>query len=218
MTFDAFARGFMACYFGFVALHYTVRLLAFRARTGWSHADPGARGSANWRHQSVFRLFRASILIVCVARVPFPGIDQLLLPFEALANRPAVVATGILLMIAALGAVDYVHSYLEADWRSGTGGRMPSRLFTDGPYGLTRNPIFLAVIAGQVGFFLALPSVFSLVCLIAGVAVLVRQSRVEEEALARHFGQAYEAYRASTPRWLPIHGGLRHPGKDGAKA
>ena len=52
------------------------------------------------------------------------------------------------------------------------------------------------------GFFLALPSVFSLECLLAGVTVLVRQARVEEKALAELFGEAYEAYRRQVPRWL----------------
>jgi protein-S-isoprenylcysteine O-methyltransferase Ste14 len=55
---------------------------------------------------------------------------------------------------------------------------------------------------GQLGFFLALPSVFSLVCLVAGVLVITRQAKEEEKALAQRFGQDYEAYRAKVPRWF----------------
>jgi protein-S-isoprenylcysteine O-methyltransferase Ste14 len=75
-------------------------------------------------------------------------------------------------------------------------------LLTGGPYNRSRNPVFIAVMLGQFGFFLALPSVFSLVCLIAGVTVLIRQARVEERALADFFGDTYEAYRRRVPRWL----------------
>jgi protein-S-isoprenylcysteine O-methyltransferase Ste14 len=207
MTFDGFARAFLACYFGFVALHYTVRLLALRARCGFSYAEPGPKGTANHRHQSIFKIFRAAIFGICVIRVGVPEVDAGLLMIDPLARSPAVVGTGIVMMIIALGAVDYLHSFLEADWRSGTGGKLPTRLITDGPYGATRNPIFLAVMLGQLGFFLALPSVFSLVCLVAGAVVLIRQARVEEQTLARHFGSTYEAYRMRTPRWLP---GLSH--------
>ncbi len=75
-------------------------------------------------------------------------------------------------------------------------------LLTGGPYGRSRNPVFMAVMVGQLGFFLAVPSVFFLVCLIAGVIVLTRQAMVEEKALAELFEDACEAYRRQVPRWL----------------
>ncbi|AMQ90364.1 methyltransferase family protein [Marinobacter sp. LQ44] len=62
--------------------------------------------------------------------------------------------------------------------------------------------VFLAVMTGQLGFFLALPSAFSLVCLVAGVLVITRQAKEEEKALAQRFGQDYEVYRARVPRWF----------------
>ena len=75
-------------------------------------------------------------------------------------------------------------------------------LLTEGPFGRSRNPLFLAIMLGQLGFFLALPSIFSLVCLIAGIVVLVGQSYREEVTLTETFGQAYEVYRRQVPRWL----------------
>ena len=66
----------------------------------------------------------------------------------------------------------------------------------------SRNPTFLAIIMGQAGFFLALPSVFSLVCLVAGILVLRQQAKAEEAALERLHGEAYRRYRQDVPRWL----------------
>ena len=92
---------------------------------------------------------------------------------------------------------------MHEDWRSGIDPRKDKRkLLTGGPFGRSRNPLFLAVMAGQLGFFLALPSVFSLVCLVAGVLVITRQAREEEKALAEKFGEDYERYRVRVPRWF----------------
>lgn len=203
MTDDLVLRSFLACYFGFVALYYTARLLALRAGTGFSHADPGPRGSANHRHQALFRVFRATILLVCVVRVAWPGLDRFLLPLDRLATLPTALA-GAALMVGGLGFIIFVQGYLGAEWRSGTGGVPTRRLVVNGPYALSRNPIFLGVLAGQVGFFMALPSVFTLVCLVVGAAVIRRQTRIEEADLTRRFPIAYPIYRASTPRWLGL--------------
>lgn len=203
MTDDLVLRNVLACYFGFVALFYTARLLALRARTGFSHADPGPKGTANHRHHALFRLFRATILLVCVARVPWPELDRWLLPISGLATPPLALA-GVALMVGGLGLVIYVQGFLGAEWRSGIGGVPVRRLVVDGPYARSRNPIFLGVLAGQVGFFLALPSVFTLVCLVVGAVVIRRQAVLEEAELTRRFPIAYPIYRASTPRWIGL--------------
>ena len=52
------------------------------------------------------------------------------------------------------------------------------------------------------GLFLALPSAFTLVCLIFGVWAVNAQVRIEESLLQKRFGSEYEMYRARTPRWL----------------
>jgi len=107
-------------------------------------------------------------------------------------------------MLASLGWIEFCYAFMGASWASGTDATHLSRsdLVTTGPYALTRNPIFLGVLAGQAGFFLALPSVFTLVCLTVGVAVIYRQSRIEDVALSERFGASYDAYRRRVPKWL----------------
>ena len=62
--------------------------------------------------------------------------------------------------------------------------------------------MFLSILLGQFGFFLALPSVFTAVCLAVGVVVIIRQAMAEERALAAHFGVAWHEYEGRTRRWL----------------
>jgi protein-S-isoprenylcysteine O-methyltransferase Ste14 len=62
--------------------------------------------------------------------------------------------------------------------------------------------MMLCVIAAQVGLFLALPTLFTLVCLVLGVWAVTAQVGVEERLLRQRFGESYNAYAARTPRWL----------------
>lgn len=79
----------------------------------------------------------------------------------------------------------------------------PVRLVRVGPFRRTRNPIFLAVVAFEVGAAAFTGSVATLgltALLFLGLhAYLVR---VEEPALRRRFAGAYEAYASRVPRWL----------------
>lgn len=203
VLFGDVVRAFVACYFLFVALHYTARLLGLRARKGYSHAELGPIRSANGVHQILFRGFRFAILVAMAVRVPYPQLDGWLGAIPALETVPVAV-TGVLTMLVALGLVDYCHSYLNDDWRSGTAGIAPGGLVTGGPYRVTRNPIFIGILLGQFGLFLAAPSLFTLVSFGVGAVVILRQADVEERDLALRFGATYARYRAEVPRFLPL--------------
>lgn len=213
-----FGRAALACYFTFIAVYYTAKLLALQARTGMSHADFGGPGTAQYVGHRLFGVFRLSIWAVCVLRVVWPEIDGALVPFEALAG-PAALATGLSLLLVCLGLTVYVHSYMGEAWRSGVGPDGPRHLITAGPFSHLRHPLFTAIGIGQIGFFLALPSLFSLVCLATGLAVLVMQARFEERRMAIAFGEAWRAYAQAVPAIIPRFGSVpppKEPPADGA--
>lgn len=203
-SFDTLAeplvRYFLAIFFLMIGLQFTSRSLGLYARMGFSFINYGERASAGWWHRHIFNVFRALILAVVLARA-FVDIDPWLGVFGSLYIGPVLVA-GMVLLLLSFSLVNYLQAYMHEDWRSGVDPKQNRHLLTGGPYSRSRNPVFMAVMLGQSGFFLALPSVFSLVCLVAGVTVLLRQVRVEEKALADLFGDAYEAYRKRVPRWL----------------
>jgi protein-S-isoprenylcysteine O-methyltransferase Ste14 len=194
-------RTFLGIFFLMIGLQFTARTLGLYARMGFSHIHYGTRGRATWWHRHIFNVFRAAILLVCLARI-FIDLDGLLGVFPWLYHWPVLLA-GAVLLLTSFTAVNYLQAYMHEDWRSGIATSADrARLLTKGPYSRSRNHLFLAVMTWQLGFFLALPSVFSLVCLVAGVLVITRQAKEEEKALAQRFGQDYEAYRAKVPRWF----------------
>ena len=115
-----------------------------------------------------------------------------------------VIIAGNILLASSFGFVIYCNVFMGRAWRSGVPDSQIPPLITDGPFRWSRNPAFLGVQAAQFGFFLALPSVFTFVCLLVGVTVIQMQVRLEERHLAATFGQAYERYKGGTPRWLGV--------------
>ena len=197
---EPLVRYFLGVFFLMIGLQFTGRTLGLYDRMKFSFIHYGRKGSAPWWHRHTFNVFRTLMLGVCLLRV-VSDIDPWLGVVEALYVAP-VLLLGMLCLLASFTLVNYLQGYMHEDWRSGIDPEQRKHLLIEGPYARSRNPLFLAIMLGQLGFFLALPSVFSAVCLTTGVLVITRQARVEEKALAEMFGVAYEAYRQRVPRWL----------------
>ena len=196
-----FTRWFLALFFLTVAAFYIARINVAKRQIGTSPVYTGEFGTLHWATHAVFRVFRVLILGVCLARLVWPEFDNYLLIFGDLWHS-AVLTLGSGLLLGSFFATIAVHAYIGKNWRSGTRAGDSTRLITTGPFKLSRNPMMLFVIMGQVGLFLTLPSVFTLVCLIVGVGAVIAQVYVEERSLQQQFGAEYDTYRAQTPRWL----------------
>ncbi len=201
MATAEFTRWFLALFFLSVALFYVVRIITAKRKIGLSPVFYGEVFTLHWATHSIFRVCRSLILAVCLVRLVWPEFDAYLLIFDALWYSP-VFFLGNSLLITSFFAIIALHLFLGEDWRSGTRNQDNTRLYTSGPFKLTRNPMMLCVIMGQAGLFLALPSMFTLVCLVLGVWAVNAQVRVEEELLQQRFGAEYKIYLARTPRWL----------------
>ncbi len=197
---ETFVRHFLAVYFLMIGLYYASRSYAMSEREGFSFIAYGQRFSAGWWHRQLFNVFRAGILLVCVARL-FLEIDPYLGRIDVL-YIDGVLLLGVIVLLAGYSIVSYVAGYMHRDWFSGIAPQCHEQhLITRGPFARSRNPLFIGILLGQLGFFLALPSLFSLVCLLVGVWVIRRQAILEESALLDRYGVAYQAYRDATPRW-----------------
>ena len=86
----------------------------------------------------------------------------------------------------------------------------PVRLVIEGPYGYSRNPMYIAVLSILVGEALLYrsPSLLTFVLALAAGFHLVIVG-YEERVLRRQFGQAYAGYRGEVPRWIPKRSGLK---------
>jgi protein-S-isoprenylcysteine O-methyltransferase Ste14 len=80
----------------------------------------------------------------------------------------------------------------------------PTFLVRSGPYQRVRNPMYLAIflmIGGEALLFHSLWLVGYLLFLIIGVHLFV--VFIEEPHLTRKYGESYQGYLHTVPRWLP---------------
>lgn len=84
------------------------------------------------------------------------------------------------------------------------GGRKSGRLVTEGPYSVSRNPLYLFSIMGAAGVGAQIGSI-AMMLVAAGFAWLVFHlvALREERRLGRKFGAAYRRYARRVPRLLP---------------
>ncbi len=111
-----------------------------------------------------------------------------------------------------LGVVVFVLGAALLLWASATMTRAGSNIPTSrptivivdtGPYGVTRNPIYLGFTLGLVGLALGFNSLWLLLAA-AGFILVIRYGVIarEEAYLERKFGDTYRRYKARVRRWL----------------
>jgi protein-S-isoprenylcysteine O-methyltransferase Ste14 len=82
-------------------------------------------------------------------------------------------------------------------------GQVSNLLMTDGPYRLTRNPIYVGMVLVLAGVALLLGGLAEWFVLPVFIWLIARNViPVEESMLEERFGQEYHDYRASVRRWI----------------
>lgn len=196
-----FTRIYLAIFYTFVAGFYTFRIIYKNKKIPSGVVFPGDKFCSSWWNHMVFKCFRVAIWLVCVVRLFVPEVDNYLGMLTILNGWPGVMF-GVFLLTAGFILTMFVHFHMASLWRSGIDPAGPIELKTTGLYEYSRNPMFLGVVAAQLGFFLALPSIFSMICFIVGLAAIYRQVLLEEEHLAQCFSVKYKEYKQLVPRWL----------------
>ena len=149
---------------------------------------PGDRTPAYYVHWTLVGVFDLSLLATAV--LDFGGW-----------GLPAPAAF-VGLVLAPLGTAVFVwgaRTMQSAETMGVTGD-----LYTDGPYGYTRNPQYLGMIVGVTGFALAVDSALVAGLAAAHVGWVLLLPRAEEPHLRAEFGDAYDRYAARVPRFVGI--------------
>ena len=118
-------------------------------------------------------------------------------------RRPARTACALIWAVSLLLPV--APEAVRGDFQSSTIsiGSSPSTILDRGPFGVSRNPLYLGLIALDVALALLWPSLWALAFVPAGVVALWWGAILPEERyLSGKFGAEYDMYRTHVRRWL----------------
>ena len=137
--------------------------------------------------------FFGALVAMQVLHVVLPGGRWLTPPATVLGVVP--IALGAALHAWALRAFRTAGTTVEPEGR-------PARLVLLGPYARTRNPMYLAGAPILVGLATLLGTVVPVLVVLVYLGAATRWVEREESLLSERFGEEWERYRASVPRWL----------------
>ena len=119
------------------------------------------------------------------------------------AHEEALALAGTVLLFVGAGLALWGRLRLGR-WFTGTlGVKVGHELVSDGPYAVTRHPMYTGLLAMLPGAALAWNSLLTLALAVLMVVPFAIQARIEEPLLEAHFGEAYRDYRRRVPRLLP---------------
>ena len=118
----------------------------------------------------------------------------------------ALMGVGLLLAVLALRGYSLSEFAGWAYLRRGAAAA-DTDLNTKGFNGVVRHPLYLGILVGLGGFFIAAPTLPHLVFVGCAAAYVVVGTRLEERKLLQRFGASYARYQRQVPRLLPRFGG-----------
>ncbi len=126
-----------------------------------------------------------------------------LVPWPVVPIAVPAVWVGAVLVVLAVALFVWAIMTMTRAGSSVPTSRPTTTIVDAGPYGFTRNPIYLGMMLSLVGLAVAFDSIWSLITLILFFLIIRYGVVAREEAyLDRKFGDVYRGYRARVRRWL----------------
>ena len=199
----------LVLYGAYLTLTFGIRVALQVRRTG----STGVRGLPS--NAGPIERFAGALFVFSLAAgfaAPALTLAGVLEPIPAL-DGAAGHALGIVLTVSGILLTFGAQLAMGDAWRIGVDPEERTRLVTEGPFRLVRNPIYSALLPTVLGLLLMVPNVLALGGFVAVAISLELQVRlVEEPYLLRAHGEAYARYTARVGRFVPglgLRGGRR---------
>lgn len=127
--------------------------------------------------------------------------------WDAIATHAKIVRlAGVVILVGSTAFTLWARVALGTMWSSHPSARSHHELRTDGPYAITRHPIYTGLLGMLFGTTLAVGLGVYVVLLAGGVLFVEVRIHAEERLLGEVFPVAYAEYRRTVPQLVP---GLR---------
>lgn len=130
------------------------------------------------------------------------GINAIL-PQPISISSPTLRIAGVIIFLASGAFARWAFVTMKKHGTSANPRKQSETLTTEGPFKLSRNPIYVAMTGLYFGFSLLLNSLWPILFLAPLLAAMHWGVVLREELyLTQRFGEAYLAYKSKTRRWL----------------
>ncbi|OGF99727.1 hypothetical protein A2Y99_02030 [Candidatus Gottesmanbacteria bacterium RBG_13_37_7] len=151
------------------------------------------------KYLSLSTLFRWSLDMLVVVQI----LQIIRISFPPTSFDIVFITCGLILSVVGADFAIYAKLIMHKNW--GLPGqhdvKKQKQLVTSGPFGFSRNPIYVGLIMMFFGIELTLRSF--LILLTIPLILYVRQTvKNEEQLLEKYFGQEYLHYKSRVPRFL----------------
>jgi len=109
---------------------------------------------------------------------------------------------GLVILAISLVCTSAAQINMQGSWRVGIDDKQKTELVQTGTFKISRNPIYLGMIASILGLFLVTPNAFTLFLAAIGCVLIQVQVRLEEDFLSKMHGQLYLDYKNSVRRFI----------------
>jgi protein-S-isoprenylcysteine O-methyltransferase Ste14 len=186
-----------------VVLAVTAAWLALATRRTSREIAGRVYGFGRSLSQRLARVLFAAAVVGGLAALALHAAESASAAFAPLAGEASAIRlAGLALAVAGQVLTVAARSGMGRRWRVGIPDEAPDALVTTGLFGLSRNPVFLGMLAMAAGLAVAVPSPTVITCALAFWIACEIQVRDEERFLERSFGPAYTAYRCAVRRWI----------------
>lgn len=129
------------------------------------------------------------------------GIDSFIMNYSTFLVGLVPLSLRMILSVLSLGTGAYFASRSHSLVLHGADDQ--PRLADSGVYSWVRHPMYLGTLVFLLGFFFAVPSLFSLAVLIVFFSLYDKMATHEENDLIKMLGDEYAAYQKRVPKWVP---------------
>ena len=196
------SRYFLPIYF----IVYFMAAFVWRSYVVWKRTglNPVVFRGSDDAHDFVGRVFKllfAVVVLTVLVYSFFPNAYRFLIPVPWL-ERSSIRSTGLILLVTSLGWTIVAQTQMGESWRIGVDSEHKTELVATGVFRISRNPIFLGMMATLLGLLLVIPNAITFMTFVLGVVLINIQVRLEEEYLKTTHGDEYRLYIQRVRRWI----------------
>ena len=189
----------------YIVLYFLVLMIApaviVRRKIGKSPIVLSAADDAHGLIAKYFLVWMILVSIYIILFAAYPAFYSYFLPLTYLGSD-ALTISGLFILGVSLIWTSAAQINMHASWRVGIDEKQKTELVNTGIFRVSRNPIYLGMIASILGLFLVTPNAFTILLLALGYVLIQVQVRLEEDFLYKMHGKAYLDYKESVRRFI----------------